>query len=264
MKDISGVEIKLFPNERVDRVNDDLMLIQRTDGLTFGTDALLLAGYIDTRGGRALEIGGGTGIISLLTLTRGRFDTVDCCEIQSVFADIIRRNAELNRLDARLFAKEADIRTFEAERQYDAVFTNPPYMTVSSGKKNSVDEKNTARHEVEGGIADFCRAAKRLLRYGGKFYAVYRPDRVGDLIFAMKDADIEPKRLTFVHADLAAEPSVVLVEGRMSGGVGARVTRPLIIYTDSSHKNMSADMEYIMNNGSFPEDFYIGNKRQKK
>lgn len=258
------MEIKLFPNERLDRVNDDLMLIQRTDGLTFGTDALLLAGYIDAQGGRALEIGGGTGIISLLTLTRGRFDTVDCCEIQSTFADIIRRNAELNRLADRLFAKESDIRTFRTERQYDAVFTNPPYMTADSGKKNAADEKNTARHEVEGGIADFCRATKRLLRYGGKFYAVYRPDRIGDLVFAMKETGIEPKRLTFVHADLTAEPSVVLVEGRMSGGVGAHVTRPLIIYTDASHKNMSADMEYIMNNGSFPDDFYIGNKRQKK
>ena len=36
----------LYENERVDYVNDSLSLIQKTDGLTFGTDALLLAGYV--------------------------------------------------------------------------------------------------------------------------------------------------------------------------------------------------------------------------
>ena len=41
----------LKENERLDYVNDDIELIQNNEGLTFGTDALLLAGYVELGGG---------------------------------------------------------------------------------------------------------------------------------------------------------------------------------------------------------------------
>ena len=253
----------LDASERLDRVNDNIELIQRKDGLTFGTDALLLAAYIDSTAARALEIGGGTGIISLLTLVRGKFDAVDCCEVQKTFADIIERNARINGLDQRLSVKHGDVRELECEKQYDAVFTNPPYMKATSGKANENDGKNAARHEQNGDISDFCEAARRLLKFGGKFYAVYRPDRLTDLIAAMRNAKIEPKRLTFVHADKESEPSMLLVEGKMGGGTGLKITRPLIIYTDKAHKTECDDMKYILEFGSFPTDYSITNRGRK-
>ena len=66
----------LNENERIDEVNDRLRLIQKTDGLTFGTDALLLAAYVKKKGETALELGGGSGIISLLLAARGRFSHI--------------------------------------------------------------------------------------------------------------------------------------------------------------------------------------------
>lgn len=256
--------LELYPlceNERIDEVNDNVKLIQKTNGLTFGTDALLLAGFMNGGIRRALEIGGGTGIISLLALTRGKIESVDCCEVQKDFADIIQRNAILNGLEERLTVQSTDVRELTTKKQYDAVFTNPPYMKNTSGKRNISEAKNVARHEVFGGIDDFCKAAARLLKFGGRFYAVYRPDRLADLIFAMKACGIEPKRLTFVHADVYSEPSMVLTEGRMGGGVGAKLTRPLIIYKDKEHRQESDDMEYIMENGSFPYDFSFAQVR---
>ncbi len=245
----------LRENERLDRVNDDIELIQRTDGLTFGTDALLLASYIEPGARRALEIGGGTGIISLLCLARGRFDTVECCEVQELFADIIKRNAEHNGFSERLTVKNADIRELETKEPFDAVFTNPPYMRSTSGRANENPGKNIARHEIHGGIDDFCAAAKRLLRFGGSFYAVYRPDRLCDLISAMKNARLEPKRMTLVHADIQARPSMILIEGRMGGKPALVLTRPLVIYKDRAHKLESEDMKYILEKGAFPDDF---------
>ncbi len=252
----------LRDGERLDEVNDNIKLIQKKDGLTFGTDALLLSAYINSRAERALEIGGGTGIISLLALTREKFGEVFSCEVQEDFAELITRNAELNGLSERLHTLFSDIRELSLPHEFDAVFTNPPYMKVESGKANLVSKKNIARHEVHGDIAEFCTAARKLLKFGGKFYAVYRPDRLPDLIYAMKTAGIEPKRLTLVHADITSLPSMLLVEGRRGGGVGAHITRPLIIYTDKEHREESADMKYILNEGSFPSDF--SGKRGKR
>ena len=241
--------------ERIDYVNDSLKLIQKTDGLTFGTDALLLAGYISGKYKNALEIGGGTGIISMLLLTREKVRVATAVEVQEEFSELIGRNAELNGLSDRLFPILSDIRDFKAEGEFDLVYTNPPYMKTDSGKANEMDKKNIARHEVFGDISDFTEAARRLLKFGGIFAAVYRPDRLADLISAMRAARLEPKRITFVHADTGSESSMVLVEGKAGGKSGNILTRPLIIYKDKKHSEYSEDMKYIMENGSFPEGF---------
>jgi tRNA1(Val) A37 N6-methylase TrmN6 len=241
--------------ERIDYVNDSLKLIQKTDGLTFGTDALLLAGYISGKYKNALEIGGGTGIISMLLLSRKKAERVTAVEVQEEFAELINRNAELNGLSDRLSSQLCDIRNFKADGDFDLIYTNPPYMKTDSGKANEMDKKNIARHEVFGDISDFIKAAKRLLKFGGSFAVVYRPDRLVDLIAAMRESKIEPKRITFVHADTESESSMVLIESKAGGKSGAILTRPLIIYKDKKHSEYTEDMKYIMDNGSFPDGY---------
>ena len=238
-------------------VNDALKLIQRTEGLTFGTDALLLAGYIDSKYANALEIGAGSGIISLLLLSRNKAERVTALEVQSEYAELCRRNAELNGFGDRLNAVCADAREYryKSDELYGAVLTNPPYMKSDSGKRCDEDEKNIARHEIFGDIADFCQCAMKNMKYGGDFYAVYRPDRLCDLIDGMRRAKIEPKRITFVHADLRSESSMVLIKARYGGKSGAYLTPPLIIYGDASHREYTEDMQYVLDNGSFPAKF---------
>lgn len=247
--------------ERCDIVNDSLKLIQKTDGLTFGTDALLLASYIGEGYKRACEFGGGSGIISMLLLSREKAERCCAVEVQEEYAELIGRNAELNGLSDRLFAIHCDLREYKSEEYFDLIFSNPPYMKVTSGRKNPVDKKNIARHEVMGDIGDFLQSARRLLKFGGDFAVVYRPDRLCDLIFAMRENAIEPKKITFVHADTESEPSMVLILGRAGGKSGAVITKPLIIYTDLSHKEYGDDMNYIMENGSFPPSFHRQGER---
>ena len=245
----------LQENERIDYVNDSLSLIQKTDGLTFGTDALLLAGFITGRYGYGIELGGGSGIISMLLITRGKAEKIDALEVQPAYAELIERNAELNSLGDRLTSHALDIRNFTPEKEADIVFTNPPYMKSDSGRANTLSAKNIARHEICGDIHDFMREGARMLKFGGTLAAVYRPDRLSDIICAMRDAGAEPKRLTLVYADAESEPSMALIEAKRGAKSGMIVTKPLILYRDREHKIYSEDMEYIMENGSFPSSY---------
>ena len=244
----------LKDGERINKINDDLVIIERCGGLLFGTDALLLAAYLKPKAnGCALELGGGSGVISLLAATRGKFKSITCAEIQPAFADIIRRNIELNQLGEKVRCVCADIRDdhlLGEDGTYDVVFSNPPYMTASSGASCSSDEKNTARHEVYGDISDFCRVASKKLRYGGKFFCVYRAERIADLIYAMKARAIEPKSLTFVHPDTSKKPSMVLISGVRGGKSGCVVTRPFIIYKSASSRVYSDEMEDLLSCGN--------------
>ena len=241
--------------ERCDLVNDNLKLIQETEGLTFGTDALLLAAYINGKYKSGCEFGSGSGIISMLLLTRGKLNSAVALEVQPEYAELTKRNAYLNNLNGVMDTICTDIRNYRPENDFDIIYSNPPYMKTTSGKENKVEKKNIARHEVCGDITDFCSSAKRMLKFGGNFVAVYRTDRLIDLLYAMRENKIEPKFLTMVHADTSSEPSMALVEGRAGGKGGLTVTRPLIIYTDITHAEYGDDMKYIMENGSFPSDF---------
>lgn len=67
-------KIALLGDERLDVVNENITLIQKKSGLTFGTDALLLAAFVRGSGsGIAADFGAGTGIVSFLTAARGKF-----------------------------------------------------------------------------------------------------------------------------------------------------------------------------------------------
>ena len=121
--------------ERCDFVNDKLKLIQQTDGLTFGTDALLLAGYIDGKYKHGCEFGSGSGIISMLLLTRDKITKAVALEVQEEYATLTEKNAELNGLCDRLDTVNCDVREYRPESEFDIIYTNPPYMKTDSGKR---------------------------------------------------------------------------------------------------------------------------------
>lgn len=229
----------LREGERLDCVNENLRLIQKTDGLTYGTDAFLLSAY----GGaspraRALELGAGTGIVSLLCAARGQFAHIDAVEVQEDFADLASRNVALNGLGDRITVHHADLRDLRAASlggEVDLVLANPPYMRADTGRLNRTDAKSIARHEIMGGIDDFCAAAERLLRWGGRFICVWRPDRLIDLIAALRAHHLEPKRMTAVHADASSPASMVLIDARRGGAPTLDLTPPLILYRDGPH-----------------------------
>ncbi len=249
---------------REDTVNDDIQLYQNTNGLTFGTDALLLASYIETNAGPALELGAGTGVISLLLLKRKKAQSVTALEVQPSFAELCQKNAEANGFSDTMNTICIDLRDYSAASHHSLVFTNPPYMKSCGGKRNVFDEKNIARHEIKGTILDFCHCAERSLKFGGAFYAVYRPDRLEDLLFSMRSCSIEPKRMTFVHADPDMPPSIVLVEGKRGASASMRVTPPLFLYKNKAHTCYSDDYCYICDNGKFPDKFRNINSAQRK
>ncbi|MBQ9152026.1 MAG: methyltransferase [Clostridia bacterium] len=259
--------MELRENETLHEVNEHIRLIQRRDGLTFGTDAYLLAAYLrPKRSAVAVDLGSGTGIIPLLCLARGKVACCTAVEIQPAFGELIERNAALNGMADRLTALCADVREITAATvggEVDVVTANPPYMAPGSGARNTADEKYLARHEVCGTVKDFCGAAGRLLKHSGRFFCVFRPERLSDLFEGLREAHLEPKRMTLVQATYAALPSMVLVEAVKYAAPSLLVTPPLCLWEadpETSEKpatpmTQTADAAYIYGNCQFPDKY---------
>lgn len=244
--------------EKTIKINEDLTLVQRVNGLTFGTDAYLLAAM--TKGGSRLtcaDLGSGTGIIPLLCAAKGKFKKIYAVEIQKEFAALIEKNADINGLSDVILSVCSDVRALNATAlggEVDVVTANPPYMKLDSGKRNLHDEKFIARHEVCGGIEDFCACAYRILKNGGKLYTVWRPDRLCDLIDSLRKNKLEPKKIIFVHATPVSQPSMVLVQSTKCASSGAVVSRPLFLHDspdDAQKSLLSGDAERIYESCSF-------------
>lgn len=228
----------ILEDERINEINENLRLIEKKDSLTFGTDAYLLSAFLPKKSGKiGIELGCGSGVISLLALSRKKCAHVYGIEVQESIADVARRNAFLNGLDEQFTVINKDLREVkisDVNKEVDFIFSNPPYMKVSSGKSNLNDQKNISRHEVFGEIEDFCKCAARLLKHGGDFYVVYRPDRLIDLISALRNNNLEPKKITFIHSNSATPPSILLLQAKKGGKSGLTIKEPLVIYKSNT------------------------------
>ena len=113
---------------------------------------------------------------------------------------------------------------------FDVVTCNPPYMTGSHGLTNASQAKTIARHEVLCSFEDIAKAAARVLRPGGRFYLVHRPFRLAEILFVLKQYQLEPKRMQLVYPFVDKEPNLVLLEAAKGGRPRITVEKPLIVY----------------------------------
>ncbi len=245
--------------ERVDKVNEDIVLISRKDGVLFGTDSFLLSAFARScKNGTAVELGAGTGIVSMLLAQKKKYKTIFAVEIRESYSKLAERNVELNGLSGSVTVLNKDARDVTAGdvgATVDSVIMNPPYMIPGHGKENESGEMNAARRELYGNIYDFCEAAGRILRFGGTLSVVYRPERLSDIVDSMRRSRIEPKRIVPVHPFPDAPPSLILIEGKSGASPSVQWSRPLIICESRESKRYTADAETVYSSFTFDHLF---------
>ena len=168
----------------------------KPDGLRFvwddtlfrpGTDSFLLSSLPKLSAGlRVCDLGCGTGLLGLLLLQRQSELTITGIDIQPAAVALAERAAAENRLTDRLTFRCIDLRQVRqhfSTGSFDLVVCNPPYYPPASGKVSADNARRTARSETEANLADICAAASYLLRWGGKFCLVHKPERLADLVY---------------------------------------------------------------------------------
>lgn len=183
----------------------------------FGTDAFLLAAFSRYQARDvACDLGTGCGIIPLVMERHMPPRQIYGLDIQPEAIRLLEQTVAENRL-TNLTPVLGDLRTLWPDaplEQCTLVTCNPPYKAQGAGMESAGDAARIARHELLCDISDVCGSAARLLRFGGRLCLCNRPERLCDVLCAMRSAGIEPKRLRFVakHPDTA--PWLFLVEGK--------------------------------------------------
>jgi tRNA1Val (adenine37-N6)-methyltransferase len=225
----------LFPGERADDLLiGGLKVIQSPQEYCFSIDSVLLANFAVIKpGDKVMDLGTGCGVIPILLSAKTKAEVVYGLEIQPSQADRGKRSVLLNGIEDRVHIIQGDLKHVKYDFQpgvFNVVVTNPPYRAAGSGKTSPNQSLAVSRQEVLCTLSDVIEAAAWLLNPGGRFYMVYRPQRLVELFYGLRCFKIEPKKLRIVHPSPGKPANMMLVEAVRNGEPGLTVSFPLTVY----------------------------------
>ena len=211
-----------------------------------GTDSILL-GHFAPCGpcDHVLDLGTGCGILPLLLLSRCPQAQVTALEKSPAACALARRNLERNGLTRQVQLIPGDIRAHRVllpTGGFDLTISNPPYFPQNAGHTagRGLEE---ARSEEGCTIGELCQAAAWATRWGGRFCLVFRPERLTDLLCALRQWGLEPKRLRPVRHSPGGPVILLLLEARRGGRPGLSWEPDLCLRTQSGQE--SAELREI-------------------
>ena len=231
--------MELKEDEVIDDLEfEDLKIIQNKKWFKYGIDSVLLSDFAKKmkKNSKVLDIGTGTGIISILLAKKTASKEIVGIEVQNDVADMASRSVKMNNLENKVSIINDNIINIEKyfpNEYFDYVVTNPPYQKDNSGLKNENEKKLISRHEVLCSLEDIISKSFKLLKDNGSIYMVHRPDRLVDILSLMRMYKLEPKEIRFVHSKAKEKPILVLIKGVKYSGSFLKVLKPLIIYEDN-------------------------------
>ena len=215
----------LRDGERLDDLQlNGLYVIQNPIRFCFGDDAVLLANFAAVKKNETvLDLCAGCGVIPILlsSKTEGGFFTG--LELQPDIAEMARRSILMNNLQEKIRIDTGDLKQapgIYGPGAFDVITVNPPYM--AGGKRNENASVALARHEITCTLSDVISVSAALLKKGGRFYMVHKPDRLADIFCEMRKYKSEPKTLKAVRPAEGKPPSLALVEGVKGGKAGLK------------------------------------------
>ncbi|ASK32755.1 tRNA (adenine-N(6)-)-methyltransferase [Chryseobacterium sp. T16E-39] len=122
---------------------------------------------------RVLEVGTGTGLISLMLAQRNPKAEFLGLDIQNAAFELTRRNFQNSIFNARLKNIQQDFKLFESSEKFDLIVSNPPYFEESDSSKDKV-----ARQTIELNFEQLISKASVLLSENGIF-SVIIPAEIG-------------------------------------------------------------------------------------
>ncbi len=213
-------------------------LLQPEGQFRLGTDSVVCAAFARfPKHAAVADLGCGSGAIALMLLANDPSLHVTGIELQPQAACLAQENARWNELDFTVL--QGDLRQIETllpAGSMEGVISNPPYFPVGSGRAAAAAPVCQARSEETCDLPQLVRAAAWLLRYGGRFVLVHRPERLADLICTLRDRSLEPKRVRFVRHRPDSTVCLVLLEARKGGRPGLQYEPDLVLFDSDGHE----------------------------
>ncbi len=224
---------KDFTLENGERLEDlqcnNLKIVQNKNLYTFTSDSVILANFVRTKPGDvAVEIGTGSGVISILVQAKNPLEKIFAFEIQPQMANLANKNILINNLQQKIQVFCEDIKNFENYIEKgcaNVIFCNPPYFKPTNFKQT--DCNKIAKEEVCLNLDALCQIASEILKDGGSFYVCEPAERCSELICTLQKHKLSTKEIFFTENG-KEKVKTVFVKAVKGGRFGTKVMPNLI------------------------------------
>ncbi|MDM1073341.1 methyltransferase [Empedobacter brevis] len=221
-------------------------IFQDKTAMKVGTDGVLLGAWSNLEtGDNILDIGAGTGLISLMLAQRFPNSRVDAIEIDYDAFLQAKENFEHSIFSERLKIKNTSLQVYSCDKKYDLIVSNPPFFTVN----NSVDfdARKQARQQETLTFAELIEKSAKLLHKEGVASFIIPYDQMD--VFCEKTAqnDLKLSRIVYVKGNSSSPIKRVLLEFSFQERI---VRKEELVIERERHQYTN---EYI----SLTKDFYL-------
>jgi len=183
---------------------------QEKSAMKVGTDGVLLGAWTPLINNpyNILDIGAGTGIISLMLAQRSFSEQIDAIEIEENAYEECVDNFENSPWADRLYCYHAGLDEFvaeieEIEEEYDIIVSNPPFYSEDYKTDNA--SRDLARFTDALPFDELIEAAYLLLSENGIFSVIIPYSAEEDFIALAKQSLLFPLKITRVKGTPTSE-----------------------------------------------------------
>lgn len=232
-----------------------LRLRQLKSGHRSGHDAMLLAAAVPAvAGDRVVDFGAGVGAAGLAVARRVTDIDLVLVEIDPTLASLARENAAANAIAAAVIPLdiESSADAFAAAGLFpdsvDAVLMNPPFNDRARHRSSPDKAREIAHMASATTLENWVHAARRILKPKGVLTLIWRADGIAEVLAAL-DRGFGSLRIVFVHADVTAPASRILIRAIKGGRAPTQILSPLMLNDESGVPNKEVQ-EILTGKGS--------------
>jgi tRNA1Val (adenine37-N6)-methyltransferase len=183
------------------------------------TDACLFGALTPTLsrsgegGERVLDIGTGTGLLSLMFAQKNSNSIIDAIEIDDEAFQQANENIAASPFADRIHAILGDARSFSFDKKYDLIISNPPFYEneLRSEKKN----KNVAHHGEELSFRELFVVIKNNLSDEGSFFLLLPYKRYNEIREILFELGLAITQLIFIRQSIKHDYFRIILEGKL-------------------------------------------------
>ena len=144
----------------------EFSIIQEKSAMKVGTDGVLLGSWVACKqANTVLDIGCGTGLISLMLAQRNLNSNIIGIEIDAIASQEAKLNVDNSDWQERIRIEHSALQQFKPETQFDLIVSNPPFFDENKAR----DRRATARHTNFLSFGELIGSAENLLTEKGIF-----------------------------------------------------------------------------------------------
>ena len=161
-----------------------------------------------------LDIGTGTGLLSLMFAQKNPEIKIDSIEIDKDAAEQARINAGSSPWKEQINIVHDDVKAFSFEKEFDLIISNPPFY--ENEIRSATDSKNVAHHSENLSLKELLAIIKNNLSKTGSFFLLLPYKRNEEVKKLFKDHELNISKILFIRQSVKHDYFRIFIKGSLN------------------------------------------------